>query len=264
MRIETAQLPDYADSDDKILTTENAVIVLDGASAFRPVPVPASRYAATLGETLQLRLSQEPAADLRAILSESIRAAADVLELTPGDSPSSTVAIVRRNGDQVDELVLGDSPIITPAGVFEDPRLDDLELPERRAYRERLRSGAGYDEHHRTMLRELQDAQAERRNLDGGYWIAEADPTAAAHALVRTSSVRETPWCVLATDGAFNTMTHTGTDEWTRVAGMDSADLFAELERCQAWEAHVDPDGTDFPRAKRHDDKAIAAVRWND
>ena len=33
MRSATAQLPTYADSDDKILTTDNAVIVLDGASA---------------------------------------------------------------------------------------------------------------------------------------------------------------------------------------------------------------------------------------
>ncbi|MCX2733504.1 protein phosphatase 2C domain-containing protein [Saccharopolyspora sp. NFXS83] len=263
MRIETAQLPDYADSDDKILTTENAVIVLDGASAFRPVPVPASLYAATLGEALQLRLRQEPAADLRAVLSESIRAAVDMLELTPGDSPSSTVAIVRRSGDQVDELVLGDSPIITAAGVFEDPRLDELELPERRAYRDRLASGAGYDEHHRTMLRELQDAQAERRNREGGYWIAEAAPAAAAHALVRSRNVRESPWAVLATDGAFNTMTHIEADDWPRMAGMSSADLFAELERCQAWEAHVDPDGTDLPRSKRHDDKSIAAVCWD-
>lgn len=262
MRSATAQLPTYADSDDKILTTDNAVIVLDGASAFRPVPVPASQYADTLGQALRAGLCRDPRGDLRELLAEAIRSTADALDLAPGDSPSSTVAIARELGDRVEALVLGDSPITTPAGIFEDTRMDDLDLPERQAYRDRLAGGAGYDDRHRAMLRELQDAQAQVRNREGGYWIAEADPTAAAHALIRTWSVEEAPWTVLATDGAFNTMVHMGLDDWPSVVAMNDSELHAVLERCQQWEAEEDPDGRSFPRSKRHDDKAIAVANW--
>ena len=36
----------------------------------------------------------------------------------------------------------------------------------------------------------------------------------------------------------------------------------AILEHCREWEENADPDGSQFPRAKRHDDKAIAAIRF--
>jgi hypothetical protein len=36
-----------------------------------------------------------------------------------------------------------------------------------------------------------------------------------------------------------------------------------EGEHCREWEKNADPDGSQFPRAKRHDDKVIAAIRLN-
>jgi hypothetical protein len=46
-------------------------------------------------------------------------------------------------------------------------------------------------------------------------------------------------------------------------SGADSgqAALAAFLQRCHDWGENDDPDGRQFPRAKRHDDKAIATVR---
>lgn len=72
MHTATAQLPEFAKSDDKVFTTENAVIVLDGASAFRAVPVAASLYAARLGAAVRDQLLSEPYADLRGLDRKSV------------------------------------------------------------------------------------------------------------------------------------------------------------------------------------------------
>ena len=32
-------------------------------------------------------------------------------------------------------------------------------------------------------------------------------------------------------------------------------------QQCREWEENADPDGRQFQRAKRHDDKAIASIR---
>ncbi|WP_116050025.1 hypothetical protein [Amycolatopsis palatopharyngis] len=69
MRVANAQLPPIQDSDDKIFTTPHAVIMLDGASAFVPVPVPANTYADRLGKHLRDSLQAWPDADLRATLA---------------------------------------------------------------------------------------------------------------------------------------------------------------------------------------------------
>lgn len=260
VHVTTAQLPRFNASDDKIFTVPNAVIVLDGASAFRPVPVPASVYAADLGQRIADNLTAEPDAGLRAVVRTAIEETAHGLKLEPGNAPSSTVTILRRKNGQVDVFALGDSVAVLPRRTVTDQRIDDLDLDPRRTYLQRLASGTGYDETHRALLHELQTQQAARRNTEGGYWIAEADPCAADHAVIYTSPADEIPWAVLATDGAYNVMTHLGLDDWPKVSRSDSAQLAAILEQCQSWEDEVDPDAVALPRAKQHDDKAIAAV----
>ena len=64
---------------------------------------------------------------------------------------------------------------------------------------------------------------------------------------------------MLATDGAADYIDHTG-QPWTRIARYDSEHLGALLGSADRWEAESDPDGQALPRAKRHDDKTIAAV----
>lgn len=262
MQTATAQLPDFEHSDDKVFTTPNAVIVLDGASAFRPVDVPASRYAACLGGHLREALTVDPDRNLAEALADAITATTQELDLARDRSPSSTVCIVRARAEQVDGLVLGDTPVVFPSGMVSDDRIDDLDLPERRKYRQRLAAGSGYDDEHKTLLRELQNRQAERRNRDGGYWIAETDPTAASRAVTVQRTTKSDPWAILATDGAFNTMQHLGLNNWPNIAACDHQDLDALLRQCETWEAENDPNGQALPRSKRHDDKAIAVVQW--
>lgn len=65
---------------------------------------------------------------------------------------------------------------------------------------------------------------------------------------------------MLATDGAANTARHLGLDDWPALAHSGPAALARLLRACQDWEQHADPDGRQFPRSKRHDDKAIATL----
>lgn len=260
MYVTAAMLPDVEASQDRVLTTSSAVIVLDGASAFIPVEVSPATYADTLGRFLIEYLTAAPEADLADALEAAIERAKALLDLDPGASPSSTVAIARQRADDVDLLVLGDTQIATPSGTYLDERIGALAGAQRAAYRKRLLQGHGYDDMHRELLRELQREQARHRNRDGGYWIAEAVPEAASHAMTTTLPVASTPWLVLATDGAYKPMSHLGLDDWAAVAKLEQPELHHLLKELHRWEAEDDPNGIALPRAKRHDDKALVTV----
>lgn len=261
MRVTTAQLPPMEESADKIFVTPHAVILLDGASAFVPVPVPASAYADYLGRFLADALTADPAADLQEILAEGIKATAAHYDLRAGESPSSTVTIARERDEHLDLLLLGDNTVILPGGeILTDDRIDRLDLEPRRKYRERLTAGHGFDDEHRALLRELQTQQAQYRNKPGGYWIAEANPTAATYAITDSRCQTATPWLVLATDGAYNTMNYLHLNKWQRLINANTGTLHLLLRECQQWEASQDSQARHLPRAKRHDDKAIATV----
>jgi hypothetical protein len=254
----SAQLPAIHASDDKIVTLANGVIMLDGASAFVPVPVPPAVYAAELGAQLKDRLAYAPGGDLVEVLGEAIRDVAARLDLRPGKSPSSTVTIVREHDGWLDLLLLGDNLVVLPKTIITDTRLSRLDLEPSRRYRLRLARGFGFDAAHRAILRELQTQQADRRNRPGGYWIAEAEPAAARNAIVHRFRTAEVPWVGLATDGAYKPMQHLHLDDWPQLASAEPEFLEQILRRCEKWETQDDPAGVDLPRAKRHDDKSIA------
>jgi hypothetical protein len=236
--------------------------MLDGASAFVSVPVPPAVYAHELGATLQRQLAHVPGGDLVELLAEAIHEVATLLDLRPGRSPSSTVTILREHDGWLDVLLLGDNLVVLPETTITDTRLSRLDLAPSKRYRQRLASGCGFDETHRALLHQLQTQQAVRRNRPGGYWIAEAEPSAAQRALVSRFRTAEVPWVGLATDGAYKPMQHLGLDDWPQLASADTSTLKQILRRCENWEAHDDPAGTKLPRAKRHDDKSIAMVRF--
>jgi len=268
MRITAAQLPEPPDGADRIIVTRSAVAVLDGASAFEPAGVPPGEYASRLGASIAAALNDRPDAPLASVLAEAIAATASMLGLADdGGCPSSTVAMARFTGDALDLLALGDSyvfygtgPGVPCTGTLTDGRLAGLRLPQQRQYRERLAAGSGFDDAHRELLRALQREQRRHRNRPGGYWIAAANPAAASHALTLTLPATPETWAVLATDGAVNTGRHLGLDDWPALARSGPAALSRLLRHCQDWEQHSDPGGRQFPRSKRHDDKAIASL----
>lgn len=251
-------------SEDVVLVLPNAVAVLDGATSLSPAARTGGWYAAQLAEALRPRLAV-PDADLADVLAESISDVADTWELRPGASPSSTASLLRWDDDHVEALVLADSPIVVFTGDGPQPIIDDqlAALRSGGGYRERLRAGSGFGAGHRRALGSSMDRTSRWRNVDGGFWVAEAVPEAAFHA-ARADWPRPTVRAALAaSDGVSCGVQEYGSyEDWP--AMLDEASRSgprAVLDRVRAAE-EADPDGTRWPRPKRHDDQALALVRF--
>ncbi|WP_327030978.1 protein phosphatase 2C domain-containing protein [Micromonospora sp. NBC_01740] len=234
------------------------MIVLDGASQPDPTERDGGWLADTLGRTVRDNLAQRTDS-LAAILADSIDAVSRRYGLKPGSSPSTTVSIVRWDADSVDVLVLGDSPVValtTDGNVHEvrDDRLQD----SARHQRERLRSGTA--EQHHELWRSLVAAERSRRNQPGGYWIAEADPTAAWNAYAYRWHRQELRAILAVTDGV-----SAGIDRYGIPPDWPSA-FYLALENPQTLVDAVheaeerDRECRQWPRSKRHDDKAAAII----
>ncbi|OJG06651.1 hypothetical protein BG618_02409 [Pseudonocardia autotrophica] len=261
MRVATAQLAGGERNADRVFVTDDAVVVLDGATAFEPVDLDPGEYAEAIGSEMVRRL---PGATIADAVAGAIHTVASAYDLHAGRSPSSTVSILRVRESDADLYVLGDSPIHYGTWgdlhVLRDSRLDDLALAEQAAYADALRAGHGYTEQHRQTLVQLQQQQQRYRNRSGGYWIAEADPKAAHHAFMCTVPREEISWAVLGTDGATDALADWPGVVWQEIATYDDVRLSGLLGRLHHWERDSDPAGQRLPRAKRHDDKTLVAV----
>ncbi|OLT44232.1 hypothetical protein BJF85_20200 [Saccharomonospora sp. CUA-673] len=222
-----------------------AVAVLDGATEQRPGLPSGGWYAERLAERLRAALVARPDAALTDVLACAIAEVAAAHDLTPGASPSSTVAIARWTSERVEALVLADSPVVAFGDFGVHAVIDD-----------RLaRLGA------EGKLRSL-EAVARVRNHEGGFWVAEADPSAAAQAVLADWPRAEVDTLILATDGV-----STGVDDyhlfgWAEVRDRcRSSGPSAVLDTVRTAE-RVDADRTRWPRGKVHDDQALVVVEF--
>src|SRR5262245_34146108 len=94
-------------------------------------------------------------------------------------------------------------------------------------------------------------------NTENVYWIAEADPVAGQHAILRRYPRGDVALCILATDGAQSGFDHHGTD-WAALRQDESQQLRRRLDELD------DPHGNERPRAKRHDDKTVVVGAADD
>ena len=260
LHVISAELPGgEAPNEDRVRVGSNAVVVLDGASG-SDTRVTVADYVDHLSGALIDVLDAESDMPLPHALSDAIRSTVGELRLMPGESPSSTVSIARHRGDEVDLLVLGDSPILLgPGGELQtDHRLARLDLPSRTKAYDRLRQGAGYDDVHRELVRAVRAEQLPLLNEPAGYWIAEARPEAGHEAVIRTVPA-DIPWLVMLTDGADKPLRHLGIP-LQDVIGRTRDQLKDLLLELHEWEEDKDPTATELPRFKRHDDKTAAVV----
>jgi hypothetical protein len=227
-------------SEDVVVVLPSAVILLDGATS---ADWPAGPYAIALAAQLAGRLTAAPEVSLVDHLSGAIRAVARHHGHTPGASPSSTVAIARWDDSTVEVLVLADSPVVVfhPGGehtVVADTRLRDLRpIPAERV--------------------------AALRNSEDGFWVAEALPSAAGRAVVRSWPRAEVTDLLVASDGVSCGVDEYGVLTWPSALDMvGTAGPFAVLDAVRAAE-ESDPDGERWPRGKRHDDQALAWVDFS-
>lgn len=226
-------------TEDRIVRLPNAVVLLDGATS----PTPRERDGGWHSRHLAAELAHvTDDQDLADQLARAIARLAATHGLTPGDSPSSTVAITRWTATAVDVLVLADSPVVvfTDAGVevVADHRLRDL--------------------------RGRVDRITDWRNREHGWWVAEADP-AAAHRAVRARWPRDRVRAVLmATDGVSCGVDDYGLfADWQTVLHITSEmGPEAVLDEIRAAE-EGDADRTKWPRPKVHDDQALAVIRFD-
>ena len=264
MIVRGASIPgDEPPGQDRWTATSHGVIVLDGASAFSPATPTAGAYVDALLPALARAL--EGPADLRTALAHVIsEVQLSIPTAEQGAGPSATVLILHEVEESLDLLVLGDSTAVI--GLHEghterwtDRRITSVAPDIRSQYRTALRAGSGYNSAHQDRLRAIQRAEHRARNTPNGYWIAEASPVAAHHALVRRYRSADIAWCVLATDGAQRGLDHHHV-EWADLHKASTVDLQVCLADLHRWETYVDPDGRQLPRAKRHDDKTL--VVW--
>ncbi|MFE5597311.1 protein phosphatase 2C domain-containing protein [Streptomyces sp. NPDC056549] len=271
--VSTGELPGGdGPSEDRIHQAPGAVVVLDGVSTVSDDEPRGGWYAQTLGEHLAARLSEEPDTDLRHLLETALAGMVHDHGLVPGASPAATVSIVRHRGDRIDTLVLADSPVVaflTSGQVHQvrDDRLARLvaDRPERAAYRAALRSGQGFQNpEHRALLQQLRTHQLLHINRDvpGGYWVAEAIPEAARHAVVRSWPAADVADILLMTDGASSSVEDYGLySTWEEMARACRTQGPGHVVRFIHEAEARDPDGRRWPRSKRHDDKALAHLR---
>lgn len=251
-------------SEDVVLVLRNAVAVLDGATSLRPTEHTGGWYAAELAAKLRPRLETE-GAELAESLATAISETATVHGLRPGSAPSSTVSILRWSESSVEALVLADSPavVLTDSGieVVSDDRLAELSVPDGEDYRQRLRAGGGFDELHGQHLREAVDETSRWRNVAGGFWVAEADPVAAYRAVVRSWPRSRVESALLASDGvSCGVEQYESYPDWSALLShAHEQGPQAVLDRVRAAE-ESDPNGSRWPRPKKHDDQALVVV----
>ena len=250
-------------TEDRVMLLPHAVLLADGVTALRDDQRSGGWYAGQLCTTLARHLTADPTADLRAVLSTAITDLAREYALVPGDAPSSTIAMLRWTGDRVDALVLADSPVIAFTHTGVDPLVDDRIaglLPG--GYRQRLRSGGGYGPDHVAAVRTSGVTTDRLRNVPGGFWVAEADPAAAAEARVRTWPRGEVTAVLLTSDGVSCGVDDYHLFDWPDVLALavdrGPAAVLTEVRDAE----HADPDGLRWPRPKRHDDQALVLVRF--
>jgi hypothetical protein len=250
-------------SEDRVVLLPNAVILADGATALRADQLSGGWYAEHLCAALARELTMRPDSDLRAVLAAAITALVTEFGLVPGQAPASTVAILRWSEDQVDALVLADSPVVafTEDGphVLADDRIAGLPPG---AYRQQLRTGAGYGPDHATAVRTAGASIDRLRNAPGGYWVAEADPAAADEARTARWPRPEVDAVLLASDGVSCAVDDYGLFTWPQVLTSATDHGPAAVLTSVTDAERTDPDGSRWPRPKRHDDKALVLVQF--
>ena len=252
-------------TEDRIFLTDDAVVVLDGASQPESNELDGGWMADTLGRELQSRLASGHD-DLVAIVSDAIADVAHRHNLAPGASPSTTVSIVRWTEADVDVLVLGDSPVVahTVDGdilQIRDQRLQRVGAEQRKSLK--AAPSSHRDVEHRRSWRTLVETERANRNKLGGYWIAEAVPEAASHARRTGWKRHDVAELLVMTDGVSAGVDRYGIPpDWPTAFALASHDP-AELVEMVHNAERSDPECARWPRTKPYDDKAVAHVRFD-
>lgn len=227
-------------NEDYFAVGPDWAFVLDGATAPAGVDSGCAHdvvwLVRQLGAALAalLATSPEPLSDVLAAAIESTRDAHPGCDLTNPSSPSSTVTLLRLR-EQVEYLVLADSPLVLDTGsevrAVIDDRLDHLPSYTQRAVRE-------------------------LRNHPDGFWVAGTDPEAAHRAVQGT--VPKIRRAALLSDGAARYVERFDLADWSGLLDLlETSGPARLLDEVREAEAAEPPERR---RGKRHDDATV--VHW--
>jgi hypothetical protein len=254
-------------NEDFAAVLPGAVVLLDGAGYMPPHGIGCVHgiawYARTLGGLLAAGAADDriPLPELLAQGIEQVsRMHGGTCDLRHPATPGATVLIARQRGSTLEYLVLCDSVLLLCPRQGEPRAITDTSLAETMA---RCRPDASlaagtaeHDEAWRGYSRRLEAT----RNQPGGYWLAAADPAAAAHALTGTEPLAGLSAVALLSDGASRLADRFHLATWAEVGDILAADGPGGLIRRVRAAESADPEGKRWPRGKIHDD--ATAVFW--
>ncbi|MEV4251595.1 protein phosphatase 2C domain-containing protein [Spirillospora sp. NPDC049652] len=255
-------------NEDYVLATSDLVVLFDG-SGVPPGTETGCRHGVswfvrTLGSRM-VAAAGEPGSSLAGALKQAIgetaMAHADTCDPSHLVSPSSTVLAVRRNGEDLDWLVLGDSFLVLRGSaqndVITDQRLKQRAVKQRTA----LRRADGQDP---KLWNALVTEERRLRNHPDGYWIAAGEPEAADHALTGRVPLADLTHALLFSDGGARPVEPFGAASWDECFHeLAQSGPAAWLQRVREIE-NVDPDRSRWPRSKRHDDATAVLISLED
>lgn len=190
-------------NEDWVAASPYAAVVLDGVTVFDEAATACRHGTPWYVNQLGMRLlagasAQDPPLDF--VLADAISAVADlhtdICDLGQISAPSAAVAAVRIGKRSVEYLVLADVTMVLRSQngleVVTDQRVEDT-----------VRDLESIDD----VGDEVMKRRERYRNRDGGYWVAAADPAAAAHAKTGQIKLKEFKSVALMSDGATRLVT---------------------------------------------------------
>jgi Protein phosphatase 2C len=253
-------------NEDFVAATPDAVVLLDGAGT----PIGSESgcvhgvawFVRRLGSALLGSLMRDDDSDLRACLAASIADVrslhAHTCDLAHPGSPSATVVAVNVQEDALDYLVLADSVLVLDLSAELRAITDDHEAQIGRQYRAQMDAWPNGTPEHENAHREYVETLRTHRNRPGGFWVASADPEAAAHALVGSVPRADVHAAAVLSDGASRVVDRFGLATWDDVLKILDRHGPRELLRQVREAENGDPSGSRWPRGKVHDDATAA------
>lgn len=267
MRVVVASEPGSPDraNEDWVLTTPDVIAVMDGATARTDTGCRhgVAWFSTQLGAAV-VRRAGDRGSSLVGALAGAIADVAALhpeCDLTHPGTPSAATAVVRVAGDAIEYLVLGDVMVLADVAgkvqAISDERVSQT-APAERAEADRYPIGSREKAAAMVAMKHIELAA---RNAEGGYWVAEANPSAASHALTGEFSHREVTRLAVLTDGAARALSFDLMSAADLLDTLDTSGPAKLIDQVRAAEIS-DPVGARWPRNKRSDDATVAYVRF--
>ncbi|MFG2641193.1 protein phosphatase 2C domain-containing protein [Streptomyces sp. NPDC048370] len=249
------------------MSSPTVVVVLDGAGMAPGMESGCTHgvawYVSQLGTRLHTEAARQecPLAECLAVAIESTAALhRDTCAVDDPLSPSATVAIARMRGDLFEWLVLGDCTVLVDSDDVVTSTTDDRLAHVAQQAREALAAAAPGSEAEREAHQALVREERSLRNTPGGYWVAAADPAAATEALTGAESASGVQAAALLSDGAARLVTTFHATDWRGCLDLLAHNGPDNVIRQVREAERSDPDLSQWPRSKQHDDATIAYI----